>query len=321
MPTVTEDLIAGANYRIHRESGKKVTRIFFVEGLDSTTPGPTRMSDACAAIGISPGQFHPSIGGVAVEEINAEPYPRGSHTSARVVFTYTEANAPLPGPGTTTHTIRISSTVRGVRTMFSYATSINGKPAKVLKLEPITVDYYPPVADVTVTAGGTTSPGSRLVESNKETSYAEAIKQHPSLLLEFESVETANPYQEAATYTGTVNFADWQGKPPRTWMYRSLNAEQIGWDLRNPKFKVTRSFQYEDLGKDGGPNQWDPIVVFRDYNTNRVPHDIKPDQSRDVPAAGSVKGWKRVYLYPPQNFNDLGLPDVTRALRNAISRR
>ena len=172
------------------------------------------------------GDPHPTIPGIQVTSVSAEPYGGGSQIRVSVSYsvpTVDETSEIEADDDTTSGTVVLSSNTAS-ETVFQ---DINGELLKA-------------------TYGVLQADGSN---TTLQTKYAEADVERPQLRVDFSRTENTIPKAAINTYLGTVNSVPWSGYPPKTWLCTAISARQ-----NKGKYDVEYSFNYR-------PETWELEVV------------------------------------------------------------
>jgi hypothetical protein len=214
MIRITEDLVLGARFTLDKAGGMFL-RLFEVTGL---SPGIDTLARAATAQDGSTGNRipaygtpHPSVAGLYVIKIDAEPISN-SRTSARVIVRYaTPEEASVP------NVVRIAIT--------------GSSRAKLISKDP--KDGAPLIVKYT---DGT---GAVLQE------FLQVPALSPNTILEFTRQEVLSPLKRSQQFRRTVNRSPWQAADAKTWLCRAINATSLN---NLTRYEVKYIFEYDPDG-------------------------------------------------------------------------
>ena len=213
MPQITEDLVLGAKFTYTRAGGS-LLRLFDVSGL---TPGKDTLVAAAGATDSTSGQSiprygdaHPTVYGLYVNEIEAEPV-QNSRTAARVSVRY---GSPELGPAPNAVQIIISGSNK--RKLVS--TLPDGSP--------IVVKY--------------TDPSGNMLQDQLQIPVLS-----PNTTLEFIRTEARSPLSLSGKFRRSVNSTAWQGGGAKTWLCRAIDAKS---QSNLARYAVRYVFEYDPDG-------------------------------------------------------------------------
>ena len=213
---ITEDLVLGAKFTLDRAGGILI-RVFEVTGL---TPGIDTLAQAVLGQDSTNGsripvygQSHPTVAGLYVESVVAEPV-RQSRTSAHVTVTYTSPE--------------VSSALNAV----SIAVMGSQRP-KVLSRSPV---------DQSTLQVKYTDPSG-----NALTQIMQVPVISPNTLLSFVRQEIKSPLKLSQQFRRTLNATPWQAGAAKTWLCRAIDARSR---QNLTRYEVKYVFEYDPDGWD-----------------------------------------------------------------------
>ena len=223
---ITEDLVLGAKFTLDRAGGILI-RVFEVTGL---TPGIDTLAQAVLGQDSANGsripvygQPHPSVAGLYVDGVVAEPV-RQSRTAAYVTVTYASPE--------------VSSALNAV----SIAVTGSQRP-KVLSRSPVDqstlqVKYTDPLGN----------PLAQIMQ-------VPVIS--PNTTLTFVRQEIKSPLKLSQQFRRTLNATPWQAGAAKTWLCRAIDARS----LQNlTRYEVKYVFEYDPDGWDHIEYYRDPFT-------------------------------------------------------------
>ena len=214
MIQITEDLVLGARFTLNH-TGATLLRLFEVTGL---FPGRDTLAQAAAATDGATGSRiplygdpHPTVPGLFVTEIDAEPI-KNSRTGAHVKVKYA-----APEASSVPNVVRIS--IGGS----NRSKLISRNPADG---SPLMVKY--------------TDPAGNVLQEFLQVPVLGA-----NTLLTFTRQENASPLRLSRRLRRTVNASPWQGGDAKTWLCRAIDATSLG---NLTRYEVKYIFEYDPDG-------------------------------------------------------------------------
>ena len=288
MPTIiASEILKGARYSTSFDK-TMATRIWHVQ-VEGTTDTNFMLYAAANFSGIPKrGDYHPTLGALVCEKIEAQPYSGMSPTIMIVVAEYgaeldkTRQTPSRTGPctleyGTATANLKIFRDASGKAMILNFA-------------DP---NYTPPTA-ADLEAAGIVS--LLTANTNVRQQPCEIDIQAPMPLVTFRRNEPADGFDYIRfknNFEGHINSAPFVGCAKHTWQCVKIDAQ-----LRNDSYECAYTFQYHGNVE---PFSWDPIFVFKEYSGKG-----RGKNAPGAPADGVTfdnGGIQQFQVFPEADFN------------------
>ncbi|HEY7116559.1 MAG TPA: hypothetical protein VH475_08235 [Tepidisphaeraceae bacterium] len=314
--TITEDLVEGHRY-FEDDKGADLTRVFRVDGLDSTTRIDTDAiyaSDSTTGKGLPrPGDPHPTQPDFVMRQVDLAP-PEKARNALWVRVRYVKVRRRL-----------LDVRINGVSSVQDSFVDKTGRRMRVGYKGPIT-DSSNQLQSIAQDKPYPDPPLNDRGASGYEYSLAAFPKLVPESTLDIVYLEKSSPFKKNVKYGRKLNSKPWQGGEAREWLCESISGfidspipRNLG-QLGSPEvvtgaaqfdWIVTYAFRWKPKPKRNGSivtdgEGWDPVELFVDAATGITPTDIDPVLG-NYPNNKKGNGWAEFSIYDEIDFDELKL--------------
>ena len=268
---VVSDLIEEASLS-EDENGIVCTRKFLVTEIGGGAD--VRLYNARQAVGVSRGDFHPSIPGIQADTFNVSPCGQSSNAQFKVTINYKALNSSeiIPDDAAPAQ-LRVSATVQQVNAN----TDINGDTLLVYHTGSAAVD-----------SGDVRYDADEFDLGVRKEQTAEISIQVPQAVFSFSRRETRDPGYKAIAYVGKVNAGSFRGDPPGIWLCTRIEGDSPD---NGKTWNVSYEFQRNE-------QTWVGIAYYINTNTGKPYPEATWIESDDV---------RYFQMYAEVDFGPLGV--------------